>query len=226
MDYIKNLFLSRFKTIALISIAMVLSIFLLMIRMKLKHSFHFLFLVWNLFLAVIPFAITNYLLSSPKLNKIRLAVWFGVWLLFLPNAPYIITDLIHLTVSYGSYVWLDILVVSSFAMSGLLLFYLSFLDMKNVLKPHLKNHFNKYFFILIIYLSSFGVYLGRFLRYNSWEILSNPKYLFIDILNIITRPLAYKEAWLFTIIFGLFLHAGLWIFNQFSFSANLKPDSE
>ena len=175
MDYIKNLFLSRFKTIALISIAMVLSIFLLMIRMKLKHSFHFLFLVWNLFLAVIPFAITNYLLSSPKLNKIRLAVWFGVWLLFLPNAPYIITDLIHLTVSYGSYVWLDILVVSSFAMSGLLLFYLSFLDMKNVLKPHLKNHFNKYFSILIIYLSSFGVYLGRFLRYNSWEILSNPK---------------------------------------------------
>ena len=226
MDYIKNLFLSRFKTIALVTIAMVLSIFLLMIRMKLKHSFHFMFLVWNLFLAVIPFAITSYLLSTPKLNKIKLVVWFGVWLLFLPNAPYIITDLIHLTVSYGAYVWLDILVVTSFALSGLLLFYLSLIDMKSLLKPHLKRHINNSLIISIIYLSSFGVYLGRFLRYNSWEILSNPKYLFIDIINIVTRPLVYKEAWLFTIIFGIFLHAGIWVFNQFRLNANLKPDSQ
>tara|TARA_R110001606_G_C15193908_1_gene630838 strand:- start:91 stop:633 length:543 start_codon:yes stop_codon:yes gene_type:complete len=173
-----------------------------------------LFLVWNLFLAVIPFTITSYLVSLPKLNKIGFVLSFGIWLLFLPNAPYIVTDLIHLRVSYSTYIWLDILVVSSFAFNGLLLFYLSILDMKHVLKRYLKKPIINYGITLTIFLSSFGVYLGRFLRYNSWEILSNPKYLFIDIVNIAVRPLANKEAWLFTIVFGTFLNVGFWVFKN------------
>lgn len=192
-----------------------------MIRMKLTHSFHYIFLVWNLFLAVIPFAITSYLVSSPKLNKIARITWFGVWLLFLPNAPYIVTDLIHLRLSYGSYAWLDILVVSSFAFNGLLLFYLSILDMKKVLKRYLKKPIINFGVTAILFLSAFGVFLGRFLRYNSWELLSNPKYLFIDIINITIKPLANKEAWFFTILFGGFLSVGLWVFKQL-FSS---PDS-
>ena len=214
MNTIKNLFLSQFKTLTLVSISMLLSMVLLMIRMKLTHSFHFLFLVWNLFLAVIPFVITSYLLSVPKLNKIVLSFWFGIWLLFLPNAPYIITDLVHLRVSYQTYAWLDILVVTAFALNGVLLFYLSILDMKTILKPYFKNSVVNFNITIIFFLSSFGVYLGRFLRYNSWEILSNPKYLFIDIINITIKPLANKEAWLFTILFGLFLSVGFWVFNQ------------
>ncbi len=75
---------------------MTFSIVLLIIRMKLTNSFFYLFLVLNLFLAVILFTITTYLASIPKLNKFKIVVWFGVWLLFLPNAPYIVTDLIHL----------------------------------------------------------------------------------------------------------------------------------
>ncbi len=209
MDYIKHLFLSRFKIVSLVSISILFSIVLLMIRMKLSHSFHYLFLVWNLFLAVIPFAITSYLESTPKLNKIVGIIWLGVWLLFLPNAPYIVTDLVHLRFSYGNYAWLDILVVSSFAFNGLLLFYLSILDVKHILKSYVKTPIISYGITVIIFLSAFGVYLGRFLRYNSWEILSNPKYLFIDIINITLKPLANKEAWLFTILFGAFL----WIRN-------------
>lgn len=222
MDYIKHLFLSRFKIFSLISVSILLSIFLLMVRMKLTHSFHFLFLVWNLFLAVIPFVISTYLSITPKFNKIRITMWFGVWLLFLPNAPYILTDLIHLRISYN-FIWLDILVVTSFAFNGLLLFYLSILDMTSVLKFWLKKSIVNYGVILIIFLSAFGVFIGRFLRYNSWEILSNPKYLFIDIINIALKPLANKEAWLFTILFGVFLNVGFWIFKQlFSHSDSIK----
>lgn len=214
MNTIKKLFLSQFKTLTLVSISMLFSMVLLMIRMKLTHSFHFLFLVWNLFLAVIPFAITSYLLSTPKLNKMVFIFWCGVWLLFLPNAPYIITDLVHLRFSFHTYAWLDILIVTSFALNGTLLFYLSILDMKNILKPYFKNTFINFSITLIFFLSGFGVYLGRFLRYNSWEIISNPKYLFVDIINITIKPLANKEAWLFTILFGMFLSVGFWIFNQ------------
>ena len=214
MDYIKHLFLSRFKTFALVSVSMLFSIILLMIRMKLTHSFFYLFLAWNLFLAVIPFAITTYLVSLPKLNKIAFVIWFGVWLLFLPNAPYIITDLLHLKTSTTHLLWLDILVIISFALNGLMLFFLSVLDMKMVLLNFIKGRKVNFIILIIFFLTGFGVYLGRFLRYNSWEVLSNPKYLLVDIINIAIQPLIHKEAWLFTILFGTFLGLGFWVFKQ------------
>ena len=214
MDYIKHLFLSRFKTFALVSVSMLFSIILLMVRMKLTHSFFYLFLVWNLFLAVIPFAITTYLVSVPKLNKFVLVFWFGVWLLFLPNAPYIITDLLHLKISVTHLLWLDILVIMSFALNGLMLFYLSIGDMKTILQTIINKKRANYLTTLILFLSGFGVYLGRFLRYNSWEIISNPKYLIVDIINMVIQPFDHQEAWLFTILFGVFLSVGYWMFKQ------------
>ncbi|WP_366140809.1 DUF1361 domain-containing protein [uncultured Algibacter sp.] len=110
MNTIKQLLVNRFKIFSLLTVGMAFSLFLLMIRMKLTHSFFLLFLVWNLFLAVIPFAISSYLISLPKLHKFKFILCFGIWLLFLPNAPYIITDLLHLKVSTNSLLWLDILV--------------------------------------------------------------------------------------------------------------------
>ena len=222
MDNIKHLIITRFKTFSLLTVSMVLSIVLLMIKIKLAHSFFLLFLVWNLFLAIIPFAITTYLISLPKLNKFSMLIWFGVWLLFLPNAPYIITDLMHLRLNEDPYLWLDILVVASFAFNGLLLFYFSVLDMKKMLQSYLKKPIVNYGLILICFLSGFGIYLGRFLRYNSWEILSKPKYLLLDIIKIIIKPLIHKEAWLFTILFGVFLNIGFWMFKQFYSSSFLK----
>ncbi len=214
MDYLKQLLFSRFKTFSLVSLSMLLSVVLLMIRMKLNQSFFFSFLIWNLFLAVIPFAITTYLLSTPKLNKFSLLLWFGVWLLFLPNAPYIITDLLHL--KKGSYhlLWLDILVVTSFALNGLLLFYLSLLDMKEIIANYINMKYLNIIYVFIPFLSGFGVYLGRFLRYNSWEIIQNPINLLNDILDIVINPNLHFEAWLFTFIFGSFLVIGFWIFKQ------------
>lgn len=213
MNTIKTLLFNRFKIFSLLSISIALSMVLLMVRMKLTDSFFYLFLVWNLFLAVIPFAITTYLVSIPKLNKIGLVVWFSAWLLFLPNAPYIITDLLHLKISPNHLLWLDVLVVSSFALNGLLMFSLSLLDMETLLNQYLKRKTTKFVMIFILFLSGFGVYLGRFLRYNSWEILQHPSDLFNDIFNIILLPNQHLEAWLFTFLFGAFLSIGFWIFK-------------
>lgn len=215
MKNIKLLFINRFKTFLLLSASMMFSLILLMIRMKLTHSFFFLFLVWNLFLAVIPFAISAYLVSLPKLNKFVFAFWQGVWLLFLPNSPYIVTDIIHLKISETHFWWLDILVILAFALNGLVLFYISLLDVLQLLSSFIKTKFINLFAITILFVSSFGVYLGRFLRYNSWEILSQPKLLLTDIINIIMEPLIHNEAWLFTILFGSFLTIGFWLFKGF-----------
>ncbi|MDD7885355.1 DUF1361 domain-containing protein [Flavivirga sp. 57AJ16] len=213
MNTIKTLIINRFKIFSLLSISIALSMVLLMIRMKLTHSFFYLFLVWNLFLAVVPFAITTYLVSIPSLNKIGLIIWCSIWLLFLPNAPYIITDLLHLKIGSNHLLWLDVLVVTSFALNGLLIFSLSLLDMETLLNQYLKRKTTNFVVIFILFLCGFGVYLGRFLRYNSWEILQYPSNLFSDIFNIILQPNQHLEAWLFTFLFGAFLSIGFWMFK-------------
>ena len=167
MNTLKLFVLSKFKTITILTATMGFSLVLLMIRMKITHSLFYLFLVWNLFLAAIPFAISSYLVCLPKPSKLISLTWFGVWLLFLPNAPYMITDLLHISISETKYIWLDILVVKSFALCGVLLFYLSILDMGKVFAIYFKKAVLDFCLVLIVFLSSFGVYLGRFLRHNS-----------------------------------------------------------
>ena len=214
METLKTLILNRFKILSILTISMVLSIVLLMVRMKLNQSFYLLFLVWNLFLAVIPFAITTSLISKTKPNKIRLILSFGVWLLFLPNAPYIVTDLLHLNNSPQRLLWLDVLVIVSFAFNGLVLFMLSLSDMEKLLKLYVKPQFMFSIMLSIFGLTAFGIYLGRFLRYNSWELLNNPIALFSDIMHILFQP--NIEAWIFTLTFGAFLAMTYWTLKAFS----------
>ena len=212
INYIKQ----KTETHRSIGIAMLFSIVLLALRIKLNRSYFYIFLVWNLFLAVIPYLITMYLTSKKNLSSIALGSWFVAWLLFLPNAPYIITDLLHLKISRTPFLWFDILVVLSFAASGLFLFYVSLSQMQLLLKSRLNTWYIRSITLVILFLSALGVYLGRFLRYNSWEILSQPQRIIEDTLSIIFQPLGHKEAWLFIVGFGSFLAIGFWIFKTLS----------
>ncbi|WP_178989280.1 DUF1361 domain-containing protein [Winogradskyella schleiferi] len=214
METLKTLVQTRFRTLSLLSVALAFSVILLMLRMKLNKSFFFLFLIWNVFLAIIPYTITMYLSTKPNLSKLKLTFGLMIWLIFLPNAPYIVTDLVHIRIGNDSLLWLDILVILSFALSGLLLFYISILDMQKIVKSKFEKLPIEAISISILFLCGFGVYLGRFLRYNSWEIISQPQLLFLDILNIIIAPFQNYEAWLFTLGFGLFLVVGYWVFRN------------
>jgi uncharacterized membrane protein len=214
MNNINNLILERSKPLILLGVSIFFTLVLLMIRMKLANSYTYLFLVWNLFLAVIPYAITMCLVSLPKLNRTTLLLAFCVWLLFLPNAPYILTDMWHLRYHTTHIFWLDILLISAFAFNGMILFYFSIGDIKTILLRHLNLVTTNLIITFVFFLSAFGIYLGRFLRYNSWEILSNPEMLFIDITNILTQPIVHKEAWLFTLLFGAFFTVGYWVFRN------------
>ncbi|NRD24599.1 DUF1361 domain-containing protein [Winogradskyella litoriviva] len=214
MNMIKNSIQSQFKTLSLISVALLFSGISLLVRIKLNKSFFYLFLIWNVFLAIIPYAITMYLSTKKNVSKLTLGFGLLVWLAFLPNAPYIVTDLIHLRTANNTFLWLDILVVLSFALSGLFLFYLSLIDMQNLILSKFEKLPVKTITTTILFLCGFGVYLGRFLRYNSWEIISGPQILFMDIINIIIAPFQHSEAWLFTMGFGMFLVVGFWMFKK------------
>jgi uncharacterized membrane protein len=152
-----------------------------------------------------------YLNTKQNLNKLKFGFWFLVWLAFLPNAPYIVTDLIHIRIGNDTRLWLDVLVVVSFALSGLLLFYLSLLDMQQLIKSKFKRIPTQTISIFIIFLCGFGVYLGRFLRYNSWEIINNSQVLISDVFEIMFSPFQNSDAWLFILGFGGFLVVGYWM---------------
>lgn len=221
METLQKLIQSKFKTLVLVTAALSFSLIMLMVRMKLNKSFFYLFLVWNIFLAFIPYIITMYLNTKTNLSKLKLGFWFFIWLAFLPNAPYIVTDLIHIRIGNQTLLWLDVMVILSFALSGLLLFYLSIRDMEKLIAVKFKQIPISTLSILIMFLCGFGVYLGRFLRYNSWEIISNPQVLISDVFNIIVSPFQNSGAWLFTLGFGGFLMVGYLIFKNIIYSKNV-----
>jgi len=68
MKILKALVQSKFKTLSLVTVALTFSVIVLMVRIKLNKSFFYLFLVWNVFLAVIPYAITMYLNTKSNSN--------------------------------------------------------------------------------------------------------------------------------------------------------------
>jgi uncharacterized membrane protein len=205
MKTIRQFIAAETKTISVLILLSTFSILLLLFRIKLTQSHYFLFLVWNLFLAGIPYAITSYLTTLKHINTLSLLVICSVWLVFLPNAPYIITDLFHLRYSSAHLVWLDTLIIIVFAITGLILFYKSVLSMESIIKTYVEKRVVAFMLPVLFTLVGFGVYLGRFLRFNSWEIINKPWIILTTILEILTQPRTHSAAWLFTICFGLFL---------------------
>ena len=213
MNLIKNYLFKNFETIFTLFSATVLSILLLAIRLKVTHSFFLLFLVWNLFLAAVPYIISSYVVHTTSLAKFAKAGLLILWMLFLPNAPYIVTDFIHLSHAEASFKIYDTLLIGVFAISGLLFYVVSVRQVVTTFSQFLKRW--QLFAInwLIPFLCAFGIYLGRVLRWNSWDILSNPVGLLQDILEPITKPFLHSQVWVFIILFWLSLKAIQSLFN-------------
>ncbi|MCH2491024.1 MAG: DUF1361 domain-containing protein [Flavobacteriales bacterium] len=214
MNTLEHLLFSRFKLHGSLALFLGVALLLLMIRIKITHSFFYLFLVWNLFLAVIPYGISLWLQSLKKPSK-----WFVIlialsWLAILPNAPYIITDFVHLRFATASLIWLDILLLFVFASNGLLFYFLTLQDMQRLLKHHFATQWISVISGFIPFLCGFGIYLGRVLRWNSWDLLHHPKSLLTDILSITLNPVEHLTAWGLTLGFGIFLFSGMLLFSQ------------
>lgn len=153
----------------------------------------FLFLIWNLFLAWLPFWLSVLFqhLENEKNNYLLMAGTAFCWLLFLPNAPYILTDLLHLRPRPPIPVWYDALLITSFAWTGLLLGLLSLYPFHRFLKKHLSERWTFLAVLAVLLLCSFGIFLGRFLRWNSWDVINHPKGIMRDLLELLQYPSAY-----------------------------------
>jgi len=184
-------------------------------RLLYTDSKLFLFLNWNLFLAFVPWALTSMAVLKPKIQqfKIIIIVVLFVWILFFPNSPYILTDLFHLRAESTMPIWFDLILILSFAWTGLLFGFLSLWDIERILKRSFSQTMVTFISVGLLFLGSFGVYIGRYLRWNSWNIISEPFGLFYDIGTKLKNPFEHPRTWGMTIFMGVFLNMIYWSFR-------------
>lgn len=177
-----------------------------MIRTAWTRSSDYAFLVWNLGLASAPMFFSTLVISQRR-SSLRLL--FGLlWLLFLPNAPYIITDFFHIRTLNSGPLWLDVLMLSSCAATGLALAYCSAIQIHRLFNSAGRPVLGWSVALLAMFLSGFGIYLGRFLRWRSIDIAHDPFGLLGDIAQRVAHPVVHYRAWGVTVGFGVLLSLG------------------
>jgi uncharacterized membrane protein len=169
-------------------------------------AYDFRFLLWNLFLAWIPLLIALTVYDAYRRGA-RLAVLAPgalLWLLFLPNAPYIGTDFIHLA-PLGPPLWFDGVVISAFAWTGVLLGFVSLYLMHAIVRHRFGAPVGWGAAVATLGLTSVGVYLGRFLQWNSWDLLVRPGSRLTEIAPRLGEPTAVAHAVAVTLLLTMML---------------------
>ncbi|HEX3251574.1 MAG TPA: DUF1361 domain-containing protein [Pyrinomonadaceae bacterium] len=179
------------------------------VRIDRTGSFYYRFLLGNLFLACVPLFLSTVLrvINRLRLHWTMMAGVSCLWLLFLPNAPYILTDILHLTRTSDAPAWYDLALLLSCSGTGLLLGYLSLIDVQRIVARRFNPLLGWLFAIVSLGLSGFAIYLGRFLRWNSWDVLVTPTRL-LEIAGAVMHPVANVHALSVTLIFGVILTLG------------------
>lgn len=164
-------------------------------------------LVWNLVLAWIPLAVALLVYDGYRRGAHRGLLLAGgaVWLLFFPNAPYIVTDHKHLAAWSGAPEWFDVVLVSAAAWTGLLVGFGSLYLVQAVVRSALGAVAAWAVVVGSIALGSFGIYLGRFERWNSWDVVTQPRLLGADVWAQLTDPASHPRTVAVTLLFTAFL---------------------
>jgi uncharacterized membrane protein len=213
LKYVKEVFAIRSTWV--LFLMSLFSIGLTLVRYAITGTPAFLFLWWNLFLAFIPWSIATFVRVKEIHNRWALALLLTCWIAFFPNAPYILTDLIHLGGSRGAPLWFDLIVLISFAFTGMLYGFASLHLLEARFLRRLSGFWAGLVVVGLIYLSCFGIYLGRFLRWNSWDVISNLGEILTDSFARLADPVAHRETWGFTALFGTMLNLVYWSYKRF-----------
>ncbi|MBN1248116.1 MAG: DUF1361 domain-containing protein [Anaerolineae bacterium] len=202
---------------------------LLALRMAYTRGLMYVGLLWNLFLAWLPLvsslAAYNLYRRWYSLTTILVLASALIWLLFFPNAPYLLTDLMHLKASDVP-LWYDLILLVAFAWTGSFLGHVSLYLMQCVVQRVVGPLLSWVFALGTLGLGSLGIYLGRFLRWNSWDIFTRPGEILTDIWEFIRHPFAHLEVIAFSVLFYLFLVASYWMLVTLTQFAREQPANE
>src|SRR5512141_422784 len=209
----------------LLNLACFICIVLVAARVAYSNTGYQLGLIWNLFLAWIPFMLSYF---AHAISWRRATLYLVIpsiaflWLIFFPNAPYMLTDLQDLArKASGAPLWYDVIIVVWSSWTGMLLGVISLYLMQDIIIRCFGRIAGWIFIFVISALSSFGIYIGRFVRLNSWDILQDPAETAQEILGIIVDPSMRLAA--FTLLYTFFF---LFIFLLlYSFSHMLREQT-
>ena len=179
------------------------------------------YLNWNLFLAWLPVLFVLWLVNYLKNHSWQ--SWQAIiltllWLVFLPNSFYIISDLIHLQTDYISNALFTTVMMVSFSINGLILGFGSLYIMHRQLLKRIGAQSAHLLIAAVLLLCSFAIYLGRYLRWNTWDVLINPAGLLFDVSDRIINVREHPQTFVTTVIFFVLLgslYAVIWQTAQY-----------
>ena len=177
-------------------------------RLFLSDVQSYVWMNWNLFLGLLPLLFSFLALQTNKKSLKVLAML--AWLFFLPNAPYMVTDFIHLAaVGPQSLLWFDAIMLFFYTLAGLLAYGRSLSDIRKAFS------WNRWFAVIIAVLSGYGIYLGRYIRFNTWDILTRPLEILETIGDTIIHPAKHEPVIMMTLVFTIFLTIFYFSFESF-----------
>jgi len=210
MKYLQRNFLFRFyfsrnDAEQILILCCLFSVGLMTFRVVYTGHLLFVFLVWNLFLAFVPYAISKNMSNALVKSKWKFFLSALVWLLFIPNSFYIITDLFHLDMNEDAPLWYDLALLLSFAWNGLLFGILSVRQMEKVFENNFNKKLGMLFILPLMALNGFGVYIGRYLRFNSWDVVTSPFQLISDMVYLFIHPICNRFDWSMIVCYAILL---------------------
>ncbi len=180
-------------------------------------NYAFTYILWNILLAFVPFLISSILIlwtNKSNIFKPLFIIGFIFWLLFLPNAPYVVTDLIHLGRIRVVPVMYDAFVLFSSAWVSLLMGLYSINHMEKMFLLRFSKKVTNIIIAFVILFTSFGMYLGRFLRFNSWDFFTSHISLLSSIWEVFTKSNDYINVYSYTLLFFFFIYTSYLSFKQ------------
>ncbi|MBV9961928.1 MAG: DUF1361 domain-containing protein [Parafilimonas sp.] len=161
----------------------------------LTANFHYTFLIWNLLMAFVPYAISKKLLRA-KHNSVASYLLLFSWLIFFPACIYPLTDLLQLKPTGDISVVYDAVMFLSFAIAGLLPGLISLKNVEVFLKKHTSGFFVKFSLMSFIFVSSYSACLLRFLHLKDWNIILDFKRIFYASKHSIVNPTDHFRVWI------------------------------
>jgi uncharacterized membrane protein len=173
-----------------------------------SQSFLYQNLIWNLFLAWVPYiaSFTAAFLDNYLERHWWLLLAPGLaWIIFFPNAPYLVTDFLHLSDHPKVPIWYDIAMLATFAWTGCFLAVTSLRSMHILVEKYTGWFMGWLFAGISLSLGGLGIFLGRVSRWNSWDLFLQPKEIFYDLAFRIINPFNNLNFFAFTMIYSAFL---------------------
>jgi len=194
----------RNSPLAALVLSSCVSLGILLVHVISTHNLMYWYLGWNLLLAWLPLLFVVLLRKSltyhPWLAWSPM-IWTVLWLAFLPNSFYIVSDLLHLQSVSTTDLLYDTVMMVSFMLNGLVLGYISLYQVHKELKERLSINWTNGLVSLSLLVCSFAIYLGRDLRWSSWDLIVNPQGILFDISNQIIDPSHHLQAFTTTLMF-------------------------